>query len=71
MAGSRRAAVDTRVGLADVVALGVIVQAGEPLAWVHAADSGAAAAAVAAVQHAITLSDDAATAQPLIVESVG
>ena len=65
------AAVDPRVGLAGVVALGVVVQAGEPLAWVHAADSGAAAAALAVVQRAITLSDDAPAAKPLIVESVG
>ena len=65
------ATVDPRVGLADVVALGRIVQAGEPLAWVHAADSSAVAAAVAAVQRAITLGDDAPTAQPLIVQTVG
>ena len=65
------AAVDPRVGLADVVPLGRIVQAGEPLAWVHAADSGAAVAAVAAVQRAVRLGDDAAAEQPLIVESVG
>ena len=65
------AAVDPRVGLADVVPLGRIVQAGEPLAWVHAADSGAAVAAVAAVQRAVRLGDDAPAEQPLIVESVG
>ncbi len=65
------AVVDPRVGLAGVVALGVVVQAGEPLAWVHAADSGAAAAALAVVQRAIMLSDDAPAAKPLIVESVG
>ena len=63
--------VDPRVGLADVVPLGRSVQAGEPLAWVHAADSGAAAAAVSAVQQAITLNDEAPVLQPLIVETVG
>ena len=65
------AAVDPRVGLADVVPLGRIVQAGEPLAWVHAASSDAAAAAVAAVQRAVQMADDAPVALPLIVETVG
>ena len=64
------AAVDPRVGLAGVVPLGRIVQAGEPLAWVHAADSGAAAAAVAAVQQSVTLGDDAPGALPLVIETV-
>ena len=65
------AAVDPRVGLADVVPLGRIVQAGEPLAWVHAADSGAAATAVAAVQRAVKLDDEAPALLPLIVETIG
>ena len=65
------AAVDPRVGLADVVALGTIVQAGEPLAWVHAASSDAAAAAVAAVQRAVRIEDSAPVLAPLLVETVG
>ena len=65
------AAVDLRVGLADVVALGASVQAGETLAWVHAASSDAAAAAVAAVQRAVRVEDNAPVVGPLIVETVG
>jgi len=62
------AAVDPRVGLADVVALGTIVQAGEPLAWVHAASGDAAAAAVAAVQRAVRIDDSAPVLEPLMVD---
>ena len=44
--------VDPRVGLSQVLPLGSVVVAGQPLARVHAADAGAAEAAVAAVQQA-------------------
>ena len=65
------AAVDPRVGLEDVVALGTIVQAGDPLAWVHAASSDAAADAVAAVQRALRVEDSAPVVEPVVVETVG
>ncbi len=63
-------AVDPRVGLAAVVSLGATLRAGEPLAWVHAADEGTAAAAVTAVQQDISLGDRAPLAPPLIVETL-
>ena len=62
--------VDPRVGLAGIVGRGAWVQAGEPLAWVHAADAGAAAAAVAAVQQAMCLADAAPPPLPLILETI-
>ena len=62
--------VDARVGLAGVVALGARVQSGDPLAWVHAADEGHAAAAAAAVLQAMTLADTAPASSALIVETV-
>ena len=56
--GRRRAgdALDLRVGLADVRPLGTRLEAGEALAWVHAADEFSAARAVAQVQQACTVS---------------
>ena len=62
--------VDPRVGLAQVAARGVWVQAGEPLAFVHAADGTTAAAAVAAVQQAVALVDMAPAPAPLIAGTV-
>ena len=63
-------AVDPRVGLASVVALGAPVQSGQPLAWVHAADAAGAAAAVARVLEAMTLDDDSPALSPLLVETI-
>ena len=62
--------VDPRVGLAGIAGRGAAVQAGEPLAWVHAADEGAAAAAVAAVQQAMRLDDAPPAALPLVAEVI-
>jgi thymidine phosphorylase len=62
-------AVDPRVGLAAVRPRGHWVRAGEPLAVVHAASEAAADTAVAAVQGAIGLADEAA-APPAAVLSV-
>ena len=62
--------VDPRVGLVDVAPLGAPRRAGEPLAWVHAADEEAADAAMAAVQRAMTLGDTAPVISPLVVETV-
>jgi thymidine phosphorylase len=63
-------AIDPRVGLAAVRAPGEAVRAGEPLAWVHAADAGSAAAAVQAVRQALPLADAPPTPQPLVLERV-
>jgi thymidine phosphorylase len=63
-------AVDPRVGLAGIVGRGAAVQAGQPLAWVHAANEEAAAAAVAAVQQAVRLADEPPAALPLVAEIV-
>jgi thymidine phosphorylase len=63
-------AVDPRVGLADVLPLGAAVQAGAPLAWVHAADAPAAAAAAAAVRNAYTLADMAPPLWPVVRERI-
>ena len=63
--------VDPRVGLSGLLPLGRAVQAGEPLAQVHAADEGAADEAVAAVQAAFTIGDEAAAPQQLVAGRVG
>jgi thymidine phosphorylase len=62
--------VDPRVGLAQVVARGACVQAGEPLAFVHAADEAGAEAAVAAVLAAVQLGEVAPAVLPLVAEVV-
>ena len=62
--------VDPRVGLAGVASLGAATRAGEPLAWVHAADKAAANAAVVAVQRAFTLGESALESEPLLVETI-
>ncbi len=61
-------AVDPRVGLSHVIALGARVERGDPLARVHAAHAGAALAAQQAVERAVHMGPDAPTAsvQPLI-----
>jgi thymidine phosphorylase len=58
--GRRRAgqAVDPRVGLAGVCPLGSPVQAGQPLAWVHAADEAQAGRALQALGPAFTVSEE-------------
>ncbi|MFC6688749.1 thymidine phosphorylase [Jhaorihella thermophila] len=63
--------IDPAVGLAQVARLGQRVEAGQPLAMVHAAREDAAAAAVAAVRAAITISPDPAPVPALIHERVG
>ena len=64
------AKVDPRVGLAGIAGRGAVVRAGEPLAWVHAADAGSAAAAVAAVQQAVQLMDEPPATQPPVMRTL-
>lgn len=70
--GRRRGgdAIDPRVGLDEMVALGETRRAGEPLARVHAADDAGAARAVAAVQAAVTLADSAPPPPPWLHQRV-
>lgn len=70
--GRRRGgdAIDPRVGLDAMVALGETRRAGEPLARVHAADDASAARAVAAVQAAVTLADSAPPPPPWLHQRV-
>ena len=63
-------AIDPRVGLAQVAALGDRVQAGEPLCEVHAASAAAAADAARAVQAAITMGDAPPDTPPLLLARV-
>lgn len=70
--GRRRGgdAIDPRVGLDAMVALGEARRAGEPLARVHAADDAGAARAVAAVQAAVTLADTAPPPPPWLHQRI-
>ncbi|BAL97909.1 thymidine phosphorylase [Rubrivivax gelatinosus] len=70
--GRRRGgdAIDPRVGLDEMVALGETRRAGEPLARVHAADEAGAARAVAAVQAAVTLADSAPPPPPWLHQRI-
>jgi thymidine phosphorylase len=65
--------VDPRVGLSQVCALGTALQAGAPLALVHAADEATAEAAVRAVLAAATLAEPGAppAAAAVVVECLG
>jgi thymidine phosphorylase len=63
-------AIDPRVGLSAVAGRGAALQAGEPLAWVHAADDAAADAAVAEVQRAMPMEDAAPASLPLLAETI-
>ncbi|APX21848.1 MULTISPECIES: thymidine phosphorylase [Salipiger] len=62
--------IDPAVGLSDVVRLGTWVEAGQPLARVHAAREDEAEAAIRVVQAAITLGAPV-EAGPLIRERIG
>ncbi len=73
LGGGRRQAsdsIDARVGLSQIAPLGTRVSAGDPLALVHAADEEAAAQAVAAVQAACRVAENA-TPGVLVLGRVG
>ena len=61
---------DPRVGLAAVLAPGAAVQAGETLAWVHAASTAAAEDAVRTVAAALPVVDRPPPADPLLLEQL-
>lgn len=58
--------VDHAVGLTDIVALGDRVEAGQPLAMIHARDEGAYAAAAGMVRQAVTIGEDGAVIGALV-----
>jgi thymidine phosphorylase len=69
LGGGRRQptdAIDARVGLSGVLALGTRIEAGDALATVHAANAADADAAVRAVQRAMTLGDAPPAAAPVV-----
>lgn len=63
--------IDPAVGLSEVLRLGDEVQAGQPLAMIHAARPEAADAAEAAVLAAISLGDAPVVVPDLILERIG
>ena len=60
------AAVDPRVGLSGVCPVGTAVAAGQPLAWVHAAETAQAERAIAQVAAAMHVADAAPPARPVV-----
>jgi thymidine phosphorylase len=62
--------IDFAVGLTDLVELGQPVQAGQPLAKVHARTEAAAQAAVAQIQAAYSIADAAPAANPVIYRTI-
>jgi thymidine phosphorylase len=62
--------IDPAVGLSDMVELGTWVEAGQPLARIHAARPEAAQMALAQVLGAVTISDSAPDLPPLIRDRI-
>ena len=62
--------INPAVGLSDLAALGDDLDAGQPLAMVHAANEEAARRAIATVQAAYVLSDTAPPMRPLILKRI-
>jgi thymidine phosphorylase len=74
LGGGRRRPGDTldpRVGLAAVLAPGAAVQAGDALAWVHAASAADAEDALRAVTAALPVGDHPPPTDPLLLTRVG
>jgi thymidine phosphorylase len=73
LGGGRRQAgdaVDPRVGLADVVAIGTRLEVGDRLMTVHAADDASADAACARLGVSIEIGDAPPPARPLLIERI-
>jgi thymidine phosphorylase len=62
--------VDPRVGLAEIRHVGQRVEAGEPLAWVHAADEPSAEQAARTVAGAFRLGDGPCAPTPAVIGTV-
>jgi thymidine phosphorylase len=58
--------VDHAVGLTGLVALGEVVEAGQPLALIHGRDDAAIASAAAMIGRAVTLGDGGAAVGALV-----
>jgi thymidine phosphorylase len=63
-------AIDFAVGLTDLVELGSKIEAGQPLALVHARTQDAAERAVREVQAAYRIAAEQPTAQPMIYKTI-
>jgi thymidine phosphorylase len=63
-------AIDFAVGLTDLIELGSQVQAGQPLAFVHARTKAAAEKAVREVQQAYRIDADKPSAEPMIYRTI-
>jgi thymidine phosphorylase len=62
--------IDFAVGLTDLVELGTKVEAGQPLALVHARTQDAAERAVREVQAAYRIAQERPAAQPMIYKTI-
>lgn len=74
MGGGRRQsgdAIDYRVGLTGIVGVGSRVEAGEPLAWIHAADEAGATFAAERLSHLVTLAEAPVAKRPVLIERLG
>jgi thymidine phosphorylase len=63
-------AIDTSVGLTEVIDVGAAVRAGNPLCIVHAATDAAADEAIALVRRAIRIGDAAPAERPIVMDRV-
>ncbi len=73
LGGGRRQAgdaIDPRVGFAGVQPVGAPVQAGEPLAWVHAASNAKAEAAIRSLRDSLTLADGPPPEAPVVLSRI-
>ena len=64
-------AIDHRVGLSDILPLGMRVKKGQPIAMVHAATEESLSVALQAVSEACSISQDAPANQPIILSRIG
>ncbi|WP_308911981.1 thymidine phosphorylase [Pseudokordiimonas caeni] len=65
-----KVAIDHKVGFSHMIGTSVKLEAGDPLARVYAADADAADAAIRAVQKAYTITDEAYSIRPLVLETI-
>jgi thymidine phosphorylase len=63
-------AVDHRTGFTGISPVGVEVKAGEPLAFVHAADENAAALGAEAYLDCVTIADEPTAVRPVVIQRI-